>query len=404
MPESPAPLALPAPGADRRDASSAPPAGRGATQRLESLGELSGGMAHDFNNLLMVIMGNAGLLSEALAQDEKLRPLVRGIEDAAQRGADLTRRMLAFARHQHLAPERIDPAGLLAGLQPLLQRTLGDAVQLHIDCAADAGWVSVDVSQLENSLLNLALNARDAMPDGGRFTITLKPLHKEEVLPDGTGILGRDYVAIAVSDTGCGIPPSVRERVFDPFFTTKGKGHGTGLGLSMVFGFIRQSEGHIEVVSEPGTGTTFLLHLPVVSGDTPPAARESRPETAARGGTERVLVVEDDATVRSMIVHLLERAGYRTFETADAAAALATIESGLEIDLMLVDVMLGEGKGGVHLAEVARQAQPALRVLLTSGQADPGAIRACRDGESGFLSKPCPPATLLRMVREVLDA
>ncbi|MBL8307085.1 MAG: response regulator, partial [Rubrivivax sp.] len=336
-------------------------------QRLEAVGQLTGGVAHDFNNLLTVVLGNAELLAELTAGDAQKQPLALMIVQAAQRGGSLTRQLLAFARRQTLAPNAVDVNALVAGLDPLLRRTLGEHIEIEFVRGAGLWLAMVDASQLENALLNLCLNARDAMPGGGRLTLetanTSLDRSYTERYPDA---LPGQYVMLAVSDTGTGIAPEHLSRVFEPFFTTKDKGKGTGLGLAMVYGFAKQSAGHVGIYSEPGQGTTVKLYLPRALRGEEAAPPEAQPPAAAGVG-ELVLVVEDDELVRLFACAELRSLGYRVLEAEQGSAALKLIEQHEGIALLFTDVVMPGGMSGRALADAALALRPGLRVLYTSG-------------------------------------
>ncbi|WP_404296235.1 PAS domain S-box protein [Halomonas sp.] len=373
-------------------------------QRMEAIGHLTGGMAHDFNNLLTVMMGNADLLGEALAEDTQLAPLVQAVAESAQRGADLTQRLLAFARRQALAPQPTDINRLIHGLTELLSRTLGEQIELRFHPGQGLWSANIDPSQLESAILNLSINARDAMPEGGHLTIetrnvSLSAQYADEYLELAPG----DYICIAVSDTGTGIPEAIRERVFEPFFTTKEKGRGTGLGLSMVFGFLKQSAGHVNLYSEEGEGTTIKLYLPRIQ------QAVSEPRHAARDsanlkGSETLLVVEDDIAVREYVVAQLEAAGFSVHQAQDGASALAILDADPNIKLLFTDVMMPGGMTGRDLAIAALERKPDLKVVYTSGYTENAIVHNGRlDQGVRFLGKPYRPAALLRKIREALD-
>ncbi len=332
--------------------------------RLEAVGQLTGGIAHDFNNLLTVISGNLQLLEADYAEDPNAADSIAGALRAVGRGAELTRKLLAFARRQRLSPAAVAPAALLGELGRMLERTLGEAVQVRLDCAPDLPPVYADAAQLESALLNLALNARDAMPRGGRLTIaagelTIAPDSEEIELPDGR------YIRFTVTDTGLGMPPEVLARAFEPFFTTKEAGKGSGLGLSMVYGFVKQSGGHLDARSQLGYGTQIDLILPVAM-QAAAAAGRARPANLPRGsGT--VLVVEDEPEVRGLAVAFLRGLGYDVLEAADAEEALTRLRAAEPIALLFSDVVLGSGDNGIELAQKARALRPGLPVLLASG-------------------------------------
>ena len=372
-------------------------------QKMEAVGQLTGGIAHDFNNLLTVISGNIDLARRALAGDapaaERAVRLLANAEEGAARAAALTQRLLAFSRRQPLSPEPTGLAGLVAGVMPLLTNALGPSVAVKVEVADDLWPVLVDRNQLENSLLNLAVNARDAMVGEGdiahgEFVIRAanQSIGAGGVLPAG------DYVRLGVADTGCGMDPATAARVFEPFFTTKEQGKGTGLGLSMVYGFVRQSGGQVTVETVPGRGTTFCLWLPRSARTPLPLARRGEASApAARGGT--VLVVEDDPAVRAYSAELFADLGFEVVEAGDAPAALAVLEarSG-EIDLLFTDIVM-PGMSGRALAQAARDRWPELKILFTTGYA-----REAAPEESGMLTvaKPFNAATLATRVEAAM--
>ncbi|WP_374666259.1 PAS domain S-box protein [Ramlibacter sp.] len=336
-------------------------------QRLESLGQLTGGVAHDFNNLLTIIMGNAEVLGDALERDATLQPLARVLVSAAERGAQLTQRLLAFARRQALQPLAVDVGRALQDLRSMLQRTLGEQIGVQVRVADGLWRALVDPGQLDNALLNLCLNARDAMPHGGRLVIEATNASLDDAMAGAHPQLrAGDYVRIAVRDTGVGIAPEVRSKVFEPFFTTKEKNSGNGLGLAMVYGFILQSGGHIELESVPGRGTEVVVLLPraAAGAATPPSGPDDGADLQARG--EAVLLVEDDDLVREYATDQLRALGYRVTAAADGAQALALLATGITVDLLFTDVIM-PGMSGPQLAEAARELHPGLPVLYASG-------------------------------------
>jgi len=373
------------------------------SQRLESVGQLTGGIAHDFNNLLTVITGNAELLVESLEGAEELEPIARSIGDAAMRGAELTRRLLAFARRQPLEPEAVDVNGLIRDLEPLLRRALGEACEIEVARGAGLWPAMIDASQFESALMNLAINARDAMLGGGRLTIETANVRIDEeyqrLHPD---VAVGQYVLVAVSDTGSGIPAEDLDKVFEPFFTTKEKGRGTGLGLSMVYGFIKQSAGHIAIYSEAGEGTTIRLYLPRAAGQTPLAREDDAQIGCGRG--ESILLVEDDESVRGYAEHVLNQLGYRVRSASRADQALEMLQQGMACDLLFTDVVMPGGKGGRELAEAALALRPAIKILFTSGYTENAIVHQGRlDPGVSLLSKPYRRDELARHVRRVLD-
>ncbi len=374
-------------------------------QRLESIGKLTGGVAHDFNNLLTVILGNADLMIDQLPEDGRLHKLARMTRTAARRGAELTHRLLAFARRQALDPKTIDINQLVLGMEDLLRRTLLENVDIEVVPKDDLWHAFADPAQLESVMLNLAINAKDAMKEGGQLTIeTANVWLDDEYAAANTDVAPGSYVLIAVSDTGHGIPPEILEHVFDPFFTTKEKGKGTGLGLSMAYGFAKQSGGHIKIYSEPGQGTTVKLYLPraetaVESKEPEPAAEKVQP------GHEKVLVVEDDDLVREHAKTQLARFGYEVLTAHNGAQALELIRSEPDIDLLFTDVIMSGGMNGRDLAEVAKRLRPKLKVLYTSGYTENAIIHHGRlDPGVHLLQKPYRSAELARKMRAVLDA
>jgi PAS domain S-box-containing protein len=374
------------------------------SQRLESMGQLTGGVAHDFNNLLTVILGNAELLGEELAGDSRLRALAEMISGAAQRGAELTQRLLAFARRQALEPQVVDVNRLVAGMQGLLHRTLGEDIELVLEPAEGAWPALVDPSQLEGALLNLCLNARDAMPAGGRLAIGTANVRIDSAYAARHGDVepGR-YLEVRVSDTGAGISPQDLPRVFEPFFTTKDKDKGTGLGLSMVYGFVRQSRGHVIIESAPGQGTVVKMYLPRAEQAAPRAASsEAQP---SRSGAETVLLVEDDELVRRYGQEQLAAMGYRVLAAGNGAQALEVLRSGEPVDLLFTDVVMPGGLTGRELAEEAARLRPGLKVLYTSGYAENAIVHDGRlDPGVQLLRKPYRRAELARKVRLALDS
>src|SRR6185369_9786180 len=337
------------------------------SQKMEAMGQLTGGVAHDFNNLLTVILGNAEHLAEKLAAHKELHGIAESIATAAERGSDLTRSLLAFARKQPLMPRDIDIGQEIVGMEQLLRRTLGE----HIECEfqLDQGlWLaSVDPGQLASALLNLVLNARDAMPSGGRLTVEVRntSLGESDVDVNGQTQPG-DYVMVAVTDTGTGMTAEIAGRAFEPFFTTKDVGKGTGLGLSMVYGFAQQSGGSMQIRSEPGHGTAVRLFFPRVAtrqaNAAPSAGQHAKPT-----GSETILMVEDDDMVRSYVESELKALGYRVIVTRDAPAALAILRGPEKIHLLFTDVVMPGGMFGTELAKEAARLRPNLKILLTSG-------------------------------------
>jgi two-component system CheB/CheR fusion protein len=373
-------------------------------QKMEAIGNLTGGMAHDFNNMLGVIIGNIDLLRDLKGDDPDIDELTHEALDAAFRGADLTRRLLAFARQQPLRPQHVEVNELVSGITQLLRRTIGEDIEISLDLAAELGPVVVDPAQLEASLTNLATNARDAMPDGGHLMIatanrTLDP----DYAAQHAEVVAGSYVMLEVSDTGCGMTPDVMHRIFEPFFTTKSRDKGTGLGLSMVFGFIKQSGGHIGVYSEPGIGTTFRLFLPRMAENVT-IVEESAATPLLHGRGESVLVVEDNPALRRVVTRQLGELGYRVLAAENAAAGLELLDRQ-SIDLLLTDIVMPGGINGRELARRARQRWPDIKIVFTSGfsearlNGDGGPLAAC----TPLLSKPYRKEDLASAAREALD-
>ncbi|MBZ9937766.1 PAS domain S-box protein [Mesorhizobium sp. BR1-1-16] len=374
-------------------------------QKMEAIGQLTGGIAHDFNNLLTVISGNLEMI-ERRAEPGSIRELVQAAQEAADDGARLTGQLLAFGRRQPLNAQLADISQLVAHFSDLLRRALGETIELRTVVTGSSNHAMVDASQLQNALLNLALNARDAMPRGGRLTVEIS--HAEIALAEtGTrpDMRPGEYVLIAVSDTGTGMTPAVRERAFEPFFTTKGVGAGTGLGLSMVYGFVTQSGGLIRLESEPGHGTTVRIYLP---GVRPQASPETTDGNARReparppGGTETILVVEDEPRVRRVAVARLRDLGYEVIEASNAAEALATAGEARTIDLLFSDVVMPGGMDGGTLAAEIRALRPGIKVLLTSGFAEPSIAERGQAETGTWLRKPYTTAALATRLRTLL--
>ncbi len=373
------------------------------SQRMESIGQLTGGIAHDFNNLLTVVSGNAELLLEDETAPAAQRPLVQMIAAAAQRGAALTQRLLAFARKQALNPRPVDLNRLLAGLVPMLRRTLGESIQIELTLA-DGLWPAlVDLGQLENAVLNLCQNARDAMPEGGPLRLVTTHLHLDGAAASQRDLLPGDYVVLTVADAGQGIAPEHLQRVIDPFFTTKPKDKGTGLGLSMVYGFVKQSAGHLAIDSAPGQGTRVTLCLPRAGAMAAGAVQvEAATDGAAGGGTEIILLVEDDDAVRQVALTALQSFGYTVIAAANGPAALALLAQRPDVDLLFTDVVM-PGMNGRALADAARQIRPGLRVLYTSGYTEDAIVHHGRlDTDALLLGKPYRRSELDSAIRKAL--
>jgi PAS domain S-box-containing protein len=346
-------------------------------QKMEALGQLTGGLAHDFNNLLTGIIGSLEQLRTRVAQGRigDLDRYIVAAQGAASRAAALTHRLLAFARRQTLDPKSTDPNRLIAGMEDLIRRTVGPAIAVETVLAIGLWPTLCDANQLENAVLNLCINARDAMPDGGRLTIETANTWLDERGARERDMQPGQYVAVCVTDTGTGMPPDVVARAFDPFYTTKPIGMGTGLGLSMVYGFAKQSGGQARLYSEVGQGTTVRLYLPRHRGEVNGEGVQAEPAEAPRAEAgETVLVVDDEPTVRMLIAEVLEELGYAAIEAADGASAMKVVQSGARVDFLITDVGLPGGMNGRQLADAARQLRPGLRVLFITGYAENAAV------------------------------
>ncbi len=373
---------------------------------MEAVGQLTGGLAHDFNNLLAGISGSLELLQTRLAQG-RIHDLERYIlvaQGASKRAAALTHRLLAFARRQTLDPKPTEINRLVADLEDLIRRTMGPAVVVEVVAAGGLWTTLVDPNQLESALLNLCINARDAMPDGGRLTIETGNRWLDERSARGRDLPPGQYVSLCVSDTGTGMPPEVVARAFDPFFTTKPVGQGTGLGVSMVHGFVRQSGGQVRIYSEPGQGTMICLYLSRHRAEADEA--ESLPDLAEMPRAEQgetVLVVDDDSAVRTLVTEVLEDLGYAAIEAADGPSGLKVLHSNRRIDLLVSDVGLPGDMNGRQLADAARVSRPALKVLFITGYAE-NAVVGNGHLEPGMhvLTKPFAMETLASRIKIII--
>ncbi len=375
-------------------------------QKMDAVGKLTGGVAHDFNNLLTVILGSLELLELSVGDDAQGLARVRLASEAARRGAELTQRLLAFARQQILAPRIVNLNECVASMGELLRRTLGESITIRMQLAADLWSVRIDPTWFESAVLNLAVNGRDAMPNGGALTIeTANQQFDETVSSQGTEIAPGRYVALLVSDTGTGMTPEVLAHAFDPFFTTKEVGKGAGLGLSMVYGFVKQSGGHVRIYSEVGLGTTVKVHLPTAGSVGEVGRAEPGDLERAPAGQEAILVVEDDASVRGTIVAMLQSLGYRVLTAADGASGLEAVEQHPEIAVLLTDVIMPGKLNGPALAREAAKRLPSIRVLYMSGYAQnafgPGGVQGTG---SDLLAKPFSKGDLARKIRDILGA
>ena len=373
------------------------------SQKMDAIGQLTGGVAHDFNNVLAVVTGTIDILAAGVADRPELATIAKLISEAADRGAELTARLLAFARRQPLHPRETDIGKAAMEAAVLLRPTMGDQLEIEWQLSKSAWPALVDPAQLITAILNLAVNARDAMPDGGKLTIeTGNAILDEDYANAHSEVRAGEYVMVAVSDTGPGIPPAIREKVFEPFFTTKDVGKGTGLGLSMVYGFVKQSGGHIKLYSEVGHGTTFKIYLPR-AGDRAGDITDPPAETLLVGGHETILVVEDDPVVRNSVMVQLASLGYQTITAENALQALGIIDSGVPFDLLLTDVIMPGAMNGRRLAEEASKRRTDLRVLFTSGYTESAVVHHGRlDPGVLLLPKPYRTADLARMIRQAL--
>jgi signal transduction histidine kinase len=373
-------------------------------QRMEAIGQLTGGVAHDFNNILTVITGTIEILSDAVKDRPHLAQITDLISGAAARGAELTKHLLAFSRRQPLQPRNTDVNALVIDTARLLRPTLGEHIEIESMLAHDSAPALIDPSQLSTAILNLALNARDAMSNGGKLTLETKNVVLDENYARlNSEVRPGNYVMIAVSDTGEGIPGSLLEKVFEPFFTTKEAGKGSGLGLSMVYGFVKQSNGHIKIYSEEGHGTTVKLYLPQATSGGSEAPAGATGTYAGEHGEETILIVEDDPLVREYVVAQITRFGFQTLAAGNAADALAIINGPQRVDLLFTDVMLPGGMNGRQLATEAVKRRPELKVLYTSGYAENALVHHGRL-EAGVLLLPKPylSADLARMLLTAL--
>jgi PAS domain S-box-containing protein len=377
---------------------------RRQSQHLESIGRLTGGVAHDFNNLLTVILGNAELIPSRAPDDSELLGLASMVTTAAEKGAAMIQRLLAFARQQPLEPRSVDVGALVSGMDGLLRRVLGAHIQISLARAPGLWPAQIDPGQLESALLNLCINARDAMADGGVLSIEASNVELDAGYAGTQGDLqpGR-YVMVAVSDTGCGIPRDKLGRVFEPFYSTKNAIGGTGLGLSMVYGFVKQSRGHVAIYSEPGQGTTVRMYLPQADVAAVAEVAAAACEPVARG-QETILMVEDDNLVRRFVHHQLSGLGYRVLVASSGPEALPIIRSEAAIDLLFTDVVMPGGMTGRQLADAARAIRPGLRVLFTTGFTENAIVHQGRlDADARLLSKPYRRVDLARRIRDSLD-
>jgi len=379
------------------------------SQKMESIGQLTGGVAHDFNNLLTIILGNLDTMGRILSEERpdisRMRRAAANATRGAQRAAALTQRLLAFSRRQPLDPKPVDVGRLVTGISDLLRRTLGEQIAVETVLAGGLWRALIDANQLEMAILNLAVNARDAMPKGGKLTIeTANAYLDEHYAAQQAEVIPGQYVVICVSDTGTGMTREIMQRVFEPFFTTKEAGQGTGLGLSQVYGFVKQSGGHVKIYSEPGEGTTVKVYLPRLQGD---VERDDAPSHKGEmvQGTETVLVVEDEQDVREYSKEVITELGYKVIDAPDGASALALLSVHEEIELLFTDVGLPGGMNGRQLAEEARRLRPDLKVLFTTGYARNAIVHEGRlDPGVQLITKPFTYLALAERLRDVLDS
>jgi PAS domain S-box-containing protein len=376
-------------------------------QKMESVGQLTGGIAHDFNNMLTVITGTIEILADGVKHDPALASIVRMIDDAADRASQLTANLLAFARKQPLRPRETDVNALVEEVVQLLSPTLGRQIEIETALSDQAWPALIDRGQLSSALVNLAINARDAMPEGGRLLFRTANFTRDPHAAEVVGLGPGDYVTIEVIDSGAGIPPAIRGRIFEPFFSTKQFGAGTGLGLSMVFGFAKQSGGGIVVDGEEGKGACFRIYLPKADAepsDVLPASDVPPPEDDLRGGSETILCVEDDDVVRAHVTGRLESLGYKVITASNAAQALELVNAGTAFDLLFTDIVMPGAMNGRQLAQKVAELRRPLRVLYTSGNTF-GAFDSSGGLAYGvlLLAKPYRKAELARLVRLCLD-
>ena len=378
------------------------------SQKMEAVGQLTGGLAHDFNNLLTGISGSLEMMQIRIAQGRtaEFDRYFMAAQGAVKRAAGLTHRLLAFSRRQTLDPRPANVNKLLSGLEELIRRTVGPSIEVEVVGASGAWPILVDANQLENAILNLCINARDAMPDGGKLTIESANKWLDERAARQHDLPVGQYVSLCVTDTGTGMTPDVIAKAFDPFFTTKPLGEGTGLGLSMIYGFARQSGGHVRIYSEVGQGTTMCLYLPRHNEDaTPEDADEFQTEIMPAGDGEVVLVIDDEPTIRMLVAEILAESGYSVIEAPDGPTGLRLLESNTRIDLLITDVGLPGGMNGREVADAARLSRPNLKILFITGYAE-NAVIGRRRLENGMfvLTKPFQVETLARRVREIIEA
>jgi CheY-like chemotaxis protein len=380
------------------------------SQRLEAIGQLSGGIAHDFNNLLAIIQGNLELISEQIDPANRLQKQLTAAINSAQRGAKVTSKLLSFAVKNSSGSEIIDPTDIISHMKELIAKSMTTAIHMETKLQDNLWHVDVDSSDLEDAIINLCLNARDAMPNGGKLTITTENAvvseHYARLYPSLTA---GDYVTIKVSDDGVGLGEELKDHIFEPFFTTKSKGQGTGLGLSMVFGFVNRSGGHITVDSTVGNGSEFTLYLPRSRAEKPPEPSKENRLASLTHGTEAILVVDDEEGLVELAQQTLESLGYKVYSTTKAEAALALLAEHPDIDLLFSDIVMPGGMNGFQLAAAALSINPNLKVQLTSGFARAEDLVTANSDprmkqlKSRILSKPYRIAELANSIRTALD-
>jgi len=373
-------------------------------QKMEAVGQLTGGIAHDFNNLLAIIVGSLDLIAERLHDDKETRKCAERAIAAGLRGGEMTRKLLAFSRRQILETKTVDFNAVIHGTIEMLRRSLGAKIEIDIRASSALWSVDTDQAQLESALVNLAVNARDSMPDGGQLTIETENSHLDhKYAARNPDVTPGDYVMLSVSDTGTGIPPENLDRVIEPFFTTKEVGKGSGLGLSMIYGFARQSGGHFKLHSIFGQGTSARLYLPRGSQARKPALAADAEEAHAETG-ELILVVDDSEDVRSVVVAQLQALGYRTLEAADGTSAIALLKKTPKVDLLFTDMVMPGGLSGIQLGDAVRQLYPAIAILYTSGFTDDLLRNGTDRPLAGvrLLMKPYRKYELAKTMREVL--
>jgi signal transduction histidine kinase/CheY-like chemotaxis protein len=373
-------------------------------QKIESVGQLTGGIAHDFNNMLAVVIGSLEMARRRKDDPIRVATSIGNAEEAAKRAAQLTNRLLAFSRQQPLSPQVLDANKLVSGMSDLLMRTLGETIQVETVLAGGLWRTFADAGQVENAILNLAVNARDAMPDGGRLTIeTANADLDDRYASVNAEVQPGQYVLISVTDMGTGISPEVLERAFEPFYTTKGVGRGTGLGLSQVYGFVKQTQGHVAIYSEVGQGTTVKIYLPRHMGDETAAIASTADGVPAAEADEIILVVEDEAQVRDMSVDALRELGYTVMQATNGHDALDLIADQSRLDLLFTDIVMPE-MNGRQLADKAKAIRPGLRVIYTTGYTRNAVVHnGVLDPGVALLQKPFTISQLARKVRDVLD-